>query len=134
MAKMDIDTRNEKEKNKPSRVLMHLRVIFLAVSLLVAGKIIYLQYIWEPNPKFVKDFKPAKQKEIIEPERGSIMDHNGRLLAISTPLYNIRMDCYVQNREEEIRNHRQKHRPRSTSGTSGAATVQPPRTQGRSHR
>ena len=98
---MDIDTRNEKEKNKPSRVLMHLRVIFLAVSLLVAGKIIYLQYIWEPNPKFVKDFKPAKQKEVIEPERGSILDHNGRLLAISTPLYNIRMDCYVQKEHNE---------------------------------
>ena len=80
---------------------MHLRVVFLAVSMLVAGKIIYLQYIWEPNSKFVKDFKPAKQKEIIEPERGSILDHNGRLLAISTPLYNIRMDCYVQKEHNE---------------------------------
>lgn len=101
MAKTDIETRKEKEKNKPSRVLMHLRVIFLAFSFLIAVKIIYLQYIWEPNPKFVKDFKPAKQKEIIEPKRGSIMDHNGRLLAISTPLYNIRMDCYVQKEHND---------------------------------
>ena len=101
MAKQDIETRKEKEKNRPSRVLMQLRVVFLAVSMLVAGKILYLQYIWEPNPKFVKDFKPAKQKEIIEPERGSILDHNGRLLAISTPLYNIRMDCYVQKEHNE---------------------------------
>lgn len=101
MAKTDIDTRREKEKNKPSRVLMHLRMLFLVASFVVAGKIIYLQYIWEPNPKFVKDFKPAKQKEIIEPERGSIMDHNGKLLAISTPLYNIRMDCYVQKEHNE---------------------------------
>ena len=101
MAKQDMETRKEKEKNRPSRVLMHLRVVFLAVSMLVAGKIIYLQYIWEPNSKFVKDFKPAKQKEIIEPERGSILDHNGRLLAISTPLYNIRMDCYVQKEHNE---------------------------------
>ena len=101
MAKMDIETRKEKEKNKPSRVLMHLRYLFMLASFVVVGKIIYLQYIWEPNPKFVKDFKPAKQKEIIEPERGSIMDHNGRLLAISTPLYNIRMDCYVQKEHNE---------------------------------
>ena len=101
MAKQNMETRKEKEKNRPSRVLMHLRVVFLAVSMLVAGKIIYLQYIWEPNSKFVKDFKPAKQKEIIEPERGSILDHNGRLLAISTPLYNIRMDCYVQKEHNE---------------------------------
>ena len=89
MAKTDIDTRREKEKNKPSRVLMHLRMLFLVASFVVAGKIIYLQYIWEPNHKFVKDFKPSKQKEIIEPESGSIMDHNGKLLAISTPLYNV---------------------------------------------
>ena len=101
MAKQDIETRKEREKNKPSRVLMHLRLIFLAVSFIVAGKIIYLQYIWEPNPKFVKTFKPVKQKEIIEPERGSILDHNGKLLAISTPLYNIRMDCYVQKEHNE---------------------------------
>ena len=74
---------------------MHFYMIFLAISLLVIGKILYIQYIWEPNPKFVKDFKPAKQKEIIEPERGTIVDHNGKLLAISTPLYNIYMDCYV---------------------------------------
>ena len=101
MAKNNIETRKEKAKNKPSRVLMHLRLIFLAVSVVVACKIIYLQYIWEPNPKFVKDFKPTKQKEVIEPERGSILDHNGRLLAISTPLYNIRMDCYVQKEHNE---------------------------------
>lgn len=101
MAKKDIEIRKEKENRRPSRVLMHFYMLFLAVSLVVIGKIIYIQYIWEPNPKFVKDFKPAKQKEVIEPERGSILDHNGRLLAISTPLYNIRMDCYVQKEHNE---------------------------------
>ena len=95
MAKQDIEIRKDREKRKASRVLMHFYMIFLAISLVVIGKILYIQYIWEPNPKFVKDFKPAKQKEIIEPERGTIIDHNGRLLAISTPLYNIYMDCYV---------------------------------------
>ena len=101
MAKKDIEIRKEKEKRRPSRVLMHFYMLFLAVSLVVIGKIIYIQYIWEPNPKFVKDFKPAKQKEVIVPERGIILDHNGRLLAISTPLYNIRMDCYVQKEHNE---------------------------------
>ena len=95
MAKQDIEIRKDKEKRKASRVLMHFYMIFLAISLVVIGKILYIQYIWEPNPKFVKDFRPAKQKQIIEPERGSILDHNGRLLAISTPLYNVYMDCYV---------------------------------------
>ena len=101
MAQKDIEIRKDKEKRKASRVLMHFYMIFLAISLVVIGRILYIQYIWEPNPKFVKDFKPAKQKEIIEPERGTIVDHNGRLLAISTPLYNIYMDCYVQKEHND---------------------------------
>ena len=101
MAQKDIEIRKDKEKRKASRVLMHFYMIFLAISLAVIGRILYIQYIWEPNPKFVKDFKPAKQKEIIEPERGTIVDHNGRLLAISTPLYNIYMDCYVQKEHND---------------------------------
>lgn len=101
MAQQDIEIRKEKEKRRPSRVLMHFYMIFLAISVVIIGKIAYLQYIWEPNPKFVKDFKPAKQKEVIEPERGNIIDHNGKLLAISTPLYNIYMDCYVQKEYNE---------------------------------
>lgn len=88
--------REERERRRPSRVLMYFYLFFLVVSVIVVGRIIYLQYIWEPNPKFVRHFQPAKQIEKIEPERGSIIDHNGRLLAISTPLYNIYMDCYVQ--------------------------------------
>ena len=62
MAQQDIEIRKDKEKRRASRVLMHFYVIFLAISLVVIGKILYIQYIWEPNPKFVKEFTPAKQK------------------------------------------------------------------------
>jgi cell division protein FtsI/penicillin-binding protein 2 len=31
----------------------------------------------------------------IEPERGAIMDCNGKLLAFSTPMYNVNMDCTI---------------------------------------
>jgi hypothetical protein len=46
MAKKDIEIRKEKEKRRPSRVLMHFYMLFLAVSLVVIGKIIYIQYIF----------------------------------------------------------------------------------------
>ena len=88
--------RIEREKRRPSRWLMYFYLAFLVASALIIYKIIYIQYIWKPNPEFVMHFRPSKQKEIIEPERGTILDHNGRLLAISTPLYDIYMDCYVQ--------------------------------------
>lgn len=97
MAEKDRNTlKEERERRRPSRVLMYFYLFFLAVSVIVIGRIAYIQYIWEPNDKFVRHFQPSKQIARIEPERGSIIDHNGRLLAISTPLYNIHMDCYVQ--------------------------------------
>mgnify|MGYP003298580406 CR=1 FL=1 len=80
---------------------MYIYIFFLLVSLVVIGRIAYIQYIWKPNPAFIEHFQPSKHKARIEPERGSILDHNGRLLAISTPLYNIRMDCYVQKEHNE---------------------------------
>lgn len=80
---------------------MYFYIIFLLISLVVIGRIVYIQYIWKPNPEFVEHFQPSKHKARIEPERGSIIEHNGRLLAISTPLYNIYMDCYVQKEANE---------------------------------
>ena len=97
----DRKQRIEREKRRPSRWLMYFYLAFLVASALIIYKIIYIQYIWKPNPEFVMHFRPSKQKEIIEPERGTILDHNGRLLAISTPLYDIYMDCYVQKEANE---------------------------------
>lgn len=68
----------------------------LVLSVVIIVRIYKIQHSWEPNPKFVKEFLPTKYQESIKPRRGSIMDHNGKLLAISTPIYDIYMDPYVQ--------------------------------------
>lgn len=86
----------DKDKLRPSRILMYLYTLLLLASVVIAGRIIYLQYIWKPDPKYVNYFRPQKMRTVIEPRRGTVLDANGRLLAISTPLYNIYMDCYVQ--------------------------------------
>lgn len=91
----------DKQKRRPSRVLMYMYIICLCLSLVIIGRIIYLQYIWEPNPDLVSHFLPSKQLEIIQPRRGSIIDCNGKLLAISTPKYNIFMDTYVQKEHND---------------------------------
>ena len=93
--------KEERERRRPSRWLMYFYIFFLLVSLVVIGRVAYIQYIWKPNPAFIEHFQPSKHKARIEPERGSILDHNGRLLAISTPLYDIYMDCYVQKEANE---------------------------------
>ena len=86
------------ENKKPSRVLMYFYLGFLCLSVIVAIKIYWIQNSWEPNPKFVKEFLPSKHLEQIQPREGTIMDRNGKILAISTPLYDIYMDCYVQKK------------------------------------
>lgn len=75
---------------------MYFYLFFLVMSFIVVGKIYFIQNGWEPNPKFVKEFIPQKHLEKILPREGTIMDYEGRVLAISTPLYNIFMDCCVQ--------------------------------------
>ena len=86
------------ENKRPSRVLMYFYLGFLALSVIAAAKIWWIQKSWEPNPKFVKEFLPSKHLEQIQPREGSIMDRNGKILAISTPLYDVYMDCYVQKK------------------------------------
>lgn len=83
------------DRHRISRILWFLYCIFLAASLVLICRIFYLQFIWQPDTETVNYFQPRKYKSVIEPERGSIMDCNGKLLAISTPMYNIYMDCTI---------------------------------------
>ena len=58
-------------------------------------RIIDIQFFWKPDPDTVSYFQPRRYENKTKPERGAIMDMNGKLLAISTPLYNINIDCAV---------------------------------------
>ncbi len=105
--------RTEREKRRASNVLTAFNILFLIAAIAIVVKIVVLQYFWEPDPEFVRYFQPAKTKQVLEPERGSIIDHNGKLLAMSTPMYNIYMDCYVMkeahdNDEKEGRDREEK--------------------------
>lgn len=100
---------NTPESEKTSNRLWSIYWVFVLLAALLIGRIIYLKTIWEPNPKTIHFFVPKKTKSIIKPERGAILDHNGKILAITTPIYDIYMDCtvrkpnYVGKSEEEIK-------------------------------
>ena len=85
----------EKGRRRTSNMLILFHVVFLCMAVVIIGKIVYLQFIWEPDPRYVKYFQPKKDKNEIDPQRGSIIDYKGKLLAMSTPMYNVHMDCYV---------------------------------------
>ena len=88
---------NSREQHRTSRTLWFLYCLFLVLSLVLLGRIVYLQIFWDPNDEttYLHYFQPRKYMHEIEPERGSIMDCNGKLLAFSTPMYNVNMDCTI---------------------------------------
>lgn len=89
----------KKKTDRVSLILWILYCFFLGLSALLIVKIFVLQFSWEPDQELVRYFQPKRYQQIEKPERGAIMDCNGKLLAISTPMYNINMDCTVRKEE-----------------------------------
>lgn len=89
---------NDKDTNdklRTSKILWYLYWVFILAAIVLLVQIINLKVFWEPEPQTAWRFRPTKKKEILKPERGSIIDHNGKLIAVSTPMYDIYMDCTV---------------------------------------
>jgi len=93
------ETYTPADRHRVSKTLWTIYCLFLIASVVVIGKIIYLQTVWEPDKKTLGYFTPDNHQESIKPERGTITDCNGKLLAISTPLYTVHMDCHILKRE-----------------------------------
>ena len=93
------DTNTQNEKHRVSRTLWTGYCILLILSVFIIGRIIYIQHFWEPDSDTIEHFTPDNTQKTIKPERGTITDCNGKLLAISTPLYNINMDCEILKKE-----------------------------------
>ena len=90
---------NEKKtRKKADRVglgLYALYVLFLAGAFFLVGRLIYIQLFWQPDPKIVQALTPTSVKKTVDPARGAILSDDGRLLAMSLPIYDINMDCSV---------------------------------------
>lgn len=76
-------------------IMMCIHFLFFIASVILVVKILYIQFIYTPEPVYEQAFTPSSKKRIIEPERGAILAKDGRLLAVSVPMYQIYMDCTV---------------------------------------
>lgn len=85
----------DRQNQRASDVLTLFHVVFIGLAIASVISIFITQYFWEPDPKYITYFQPSRKKQDINPDRGAIIDHNGKLLAMSTPMYDIYMDCYV---------------------------------------
>ena len=85
----------QEDRHRISKILWFLYCFFLIASVVLIVRIVDIQYFWKPDSQTESYFQPRRYENKTKPERGAIMDMNGKLLAISTPLYNINMDCAV---------------------------------------
>ena len=90
-------------KRKNDRIGLILYMIYLAMllaSIVLIGKIVYMQVVWQPDEKIYDPLTPRNTKKVLEPVRGNILDRKGRLLAMSYPVYILHMDCTVGKESE----------------------------------
>ena len=88
-------TPKTKKRDRIGVILYLLYVAMLIAALFLIGKIAYIQLIWKPEPKIEAALTPSNTISVVEPARGNILDAEGRLLAISCPIYQFYMDCTV---------------------------------------
>ncbi len=88
----------QKEKDSIGFILFCLYEALLVVGLAVVGRIVYIQWFWKLDPKIESYFRPRPASRAIEPDRGAIVGCDGKLLAMSSPFYDLRMDCTVQKK------------------------------------
>ena len=80
-------------------ILFGLYILFLCLAVVIIGRILYIQLFYKPESVYVENFTPASRKVAVTPERGAILSHDGKILAASTPKYQIAIDCTVRKQE-----------------------------------
>ena len=89
-------TPKPKKRDRIGVILYLLYVVLLAAALILIFRLAGIQLFWHPEPKIAEALTPSNSVNIIEPARGNILDSEGRLLAISCPIYQFYMDCTVR--------------------------------------
>lgn len=90
--------RQNKAKKKRDRIgviLYCFYAIVLVAGFFIIGKMVCIQLFWKPDKDVARFFLPPSTKSVIEPDRGAIIGSDGKVLAMSTPMYQLYMDCTV---------------------------------------
>ena len=89
----------KKEQDRIGLILYCFYIFLLFVGLAVFGRMLYIMFVWEPDKDLVRYFVPQSTRSLIEPKRGAIIGCDGKLLALSTPMYDLYMDCTVLKKD-----------------------------------
>ena len=90
----------KKKRDRIGMILYALYLLMLVASVVLIGKVVYLQLFWKPDEKIYAPLTPKNTKRVLEPVRGNILDSKGRLLAMTYPVYILHMDCTVGKEDD----------------------------------
>jgi cell division protein FtsI (penicillin-binding protein 3) len=95
MQNNNANTPEPPKRDRVSWILFVIHGIALLLALFIVVRIIHIQLFYNPVPVIERRIRPVPSKRTLDPIRGDIVAKDGRLLAVSTPLYQIYMDCTV---------------------------------------
>jgi cell division protein FtsI (penicillin-binding protein 3) len=75
-------------------------ILMLVMGLLIFGKALHLQFF--EKERWSQEENSTVRHKVIEPNRGNIYSSDGRLLAVSVPFYEIRMDFRSEAFTDEV--------------------------------
>ncbi len=81
---------------RESNILKGMHVAFAIICIIMLCRIVSIQCCFRNSDPYLKYFRATNWKQGIAPSRGAILASDGRILAITTPMYQIYMDCTVQ--------------------------------------
>ena len=87
------ETEEKRKRDRTGMILSMLHFAALCLAVVLVLRIAYIQIIYRPDPTLEKYLTSPVRKSLTDPVRGSILAKDGRLLASSTPMYQIYMDC-----------------------------------------
>ena len=84
-----------KKRDRIGKILYVIYCFFLLGAVVLIAQIIGVQFFFKPDAKIARELTPSVTKTMIDPHRGAILARDGRLLAMTTPSYNIAIDPSV---------------------------------------
>ena len=108
-------------------VMVGLTTLFILLSVGILICIGHIQATYSVDQKVINLFRPRPDKNVEEPKRGRILAEDGRPLAITSPLYDIYMDCTVRKNEFEEMDRKEARRIKKLTdeGKEAPAPVHP---------
>ena len=92
----DTTIQPRKKRDRIGVILYLAYFVMLLGAVLIIVRVVWLQVLFRPQPEIAEKLTPSVTARSIEPQRGRILDCEGRLLAISCPEYQFYMDCTVR--------------------------------------